>query len=164
MITVKIFVEPYLAEYIRGKYFDHDTGAVRFPSSLDVYVLIYDLLKRRPADHPVDTGNLEFCLPDRREAYGPGGKTPEIYNYLSDRAAKILADKFRLMFCAELHDFMDENKHLKGIQFKESAYLFMCKYGIESIGEDALLKNYQRWRDKQRRSKKRGYNRKNVHK
>ena len=34
----------------------------------------------------------------------------------------------------------------------------MRKYGIQAITEDALLKNYYRWRDKVRKkSKRRGY-------
>lgn len=155
MITVKISVEQHVAEYIRGKYYDHEAGAVRFPSALDIYILIYDLLKKRPTGCPVDSGNLEFALPERRE-----GKDPEYYNYLSERAQKVLGDKLRLMMWAELHDFLDENKHINGVQFNDSVFLFMSKYGIEGITEDALLKNYQRWRDKLRRKKKRGYNRK----
>lgn len=155
MITVKITIEPHVAEYITGKFFDHEAGAVRFPSALDIYILIYDLLQKRPVACPVDTGNLEFVLPERRI-----GKDPITFNYLSGRAQKILADKMRLMMWAELHDLMDENKHINGIQFKESVFMFMRKYAIESITEDALLKNYQRWRDKQRRKKKRGYSRK----
>lgn len=157
MITVKISVEPHVAEYIRGKYFDRDAGVVRFPSGADIYLLIYDLLRKRPASCPVDAGNLEFALPRRRE-----GKDPETYNWLSARAQKMLGDKMRLMMWAELHDFMDENKHINGIQFKESVFLFMSRYDIEGISEDALLKNYQRWRDKLRRKKKRGYVRKSA--
>lgn len=155
MMTVKTAVEPHVAEYIRGKFFDHEAKAVRFPPALDIYILIYDLLQKRPVACPVDTGNLEFVLPERRM-----GKDPITFNYLSGRAQKILADKMRLMMWAELHDLMDENKHINGIQFKESVFMFMRKYAIESITEDALLKNYQRWRDKQRRKKKRGYTRK----
>lgn len=155
MITVKTAVEPHVAEYIRGKFYDNDIGAVRFPPSLDIYILIYDLLQRRPASSPVDCGNLEFALPERRM-----GKDPVSFNYLSGRAQKILANKMRLMMWAELHDFMDENKHINGTQFKDSVFMFMCRYAIESITEDALLKNYQRWRDKQRRKKKRAYTRK----
>lgn len=155
MMTIKTTVEPHVAEYIRGKFYDSQAGTVRFPSTMDIYILIYDLLQRRPADHPFDIGNLEFALPERRE-----GKDPLSYNYLSGRAQKILGDKMRLMMWAELHDLMDENKHINGIQFKESVFLFMRKYDIESITEDALLKNYQRWRDKIRRKKKRGYSRK----
>lgn len=155
MMTIKTTVEPHVAEYIRGKFYDSQAGTVRFPSTMDIYILIYDLLQRRPADHPFDTGNLEFALPERRE-----GKDPLSYNYLSGRAQKILGDKMRLMMWAELHDLMDENKHINGIQFKESVFLFMRKYDVESITEDALLKNYQRWRDKIRRKKKRGYSRK----
>lgn len=160
MITVKIQVEQYVAEYIRGKYFDPEVGAVRFPSKLDIYILVYDLLQKRPHNCPLESGNLEFALPDRRDANTAGGKSPEQFNYLSERAAKRLGDKMRLMMWAELHDLMDENKHLKGIQFKDSVFQFLCRYGIESITEDALLKNYQRWRDKQRRTTKRRYSRK----
>ena len=160
MITVKIQVEQYVAEYIRGKYFDPEVGAVRFPSKLDIYILVYDLLQKRPVNCPLESGNLEFALPDRRDANMAGGKSPEQFNYLSARAAKRLGDKMRLMMWAELHDLMDENKHLKGIQFKDSVFQFLCRYGIESITEDALLKNYQRWRDKQRRTTKRRYTRK----
>ena len=155
MMTIKISVEQYVAEYIHGKFYDSESGAVRFPSAMDIYILIYDLLQKRPVDHPRDTGNLEFALPERRE-----GKDQLTYNYLSGRAQKILGDKMRLMMWAELHDLMDENKHINGIQFKESVFMFLRKYNIESITEDALLKNYQRWRDKQRRKKKRGYTRK----
>lgn len=155
MMTIKLTVDSHIAEYIKGKYYDPDYGCVRFPASLDIYILIYDLLSKRPATCPIDSGNLEFMLPDRRE-----GKNPEIYNYLSQRAQKLLEDKMRLMMWAELHDLMDENKHIKGIQFKDSVFIFMSKYGIESISEDALIKNYQRWRDKLRRKNKRKYSRK----
>ena len=157
MIKVKIDITPYVAEYIKGKYFDPGNGCVRFPSDLDIYVMIYDLLQKRPPGCSIDTGNLEFTLPDRREANQAGGKNPETYNYLSRRSAKQLESKMRRMMWAELHDYMEEMKHGEGIQFKDSAYRFLRKYDIESISEDALLKNYQRWRDKLRRSMKRGY-------
>lgn len=159
MITVRITVEPHVAEYIRGRYFDHDLGTVRFPSASDIYVTVYNLLAKRPADHPVDTGNLEFALPDRRDANMAGGKDPKTYNYLSARAASMLGNRFRVLMWAELHEFMDEEKHLNGVRYKDSVYMFMRKYAIDSISEDALLKNYQRWRDKVRRRLKRGYTR-----
>ena len=158
MMTVKINVDPAVAEYISAKYNDPEIAAVRFPPASDIYVSVFDLLQKRPADRPVDSGNLLIALPDRRE----GGKDPRYYNYLSARSQKILNAKLRLMFCAELHEFVDENKHLRGIQFKESVYTFMCRYGIESLSEDALWKNYQRWRAKLRRRKKRGYVRKSA--
>ncbi len=154
MITTTIAVDAPVAEYITAKFYDAEAGAVRFPSDLDLYVLIWDLLKKRPATCPVDSGNLTFALPCRR-----GGKDPESYNYLSERAAEILNRKMRTMMWAELHDAMEEGKHLRGLQFKEIIFTFMCRYGIESIGEDALFKNYQRWRYKLRRTQKRDYRR-----
>lgn len=157
MITTKIQVEPYIAEYIIGKYYSPDDGAVHFPPSLDIYVTIYDLMARRPASAGADTGNLCFCLPDRREANKKCGKSPENYNYFSEKAVKILEKRMRVMLWAELHDFMDENKHLRGVRFIDSVFIFMHRYDITSISEDAMLKNYQRWRDSLRRSKKRSY-------
>lgn len=154
MITVKINIEGYVAEWARTKYYDDKVGAVRFPAGSDVYVLIYDLLQKRPADCPVDRGNLEFALPDRRE-----GKSPETYNHLSQRAVSMIEDKLSLMLWAELHDFMDRGKHLLGQRLKDSALIFLNRYSIESISEDGILKNYQRWRDRQRRTAKRAYRR-----
>lgn len=158
MTTATINIEAAVAEYIRGKYYDHNIGAVRFPPSSDIYLLIYDLMAKRPETNPTDSGNLEIALPDRREANIAGGKDPATYNYLSRRSASILNSRLRLLMWAELHEFMDEEKHLRGVQYKESAYIFLQRYGIESITEDALLKNYQRWRDRMRRRHKRGYN------
>ena len=161
MITVKIQVPDHVAEYIRGKYYDRDRGCVVFPPSLDIYVKIYDLMQKRPASNPVDTGNLEFMLPDRRAANEQGGKSPEDYNYFSAESAKRLGRRMEVMMFAELHEELDENKHLHGIQFKETIYYFVHRYAIESISEDALFKNYYRWRRKQARKKaKRGYVRK----
>lgn len=165
MIKVKITAPAHVAEYIRGKYYDPNVDAVRFPPSLDLYVAIYDYAERRPESCPVDTGNLEFCLPDRREANVAGGKSPESYNYFSATSQKKLADKMRVMMLAELHDQMDENKHVRGIKFKDTIYRFVRRYCIESITEDALFKDYQRWRYKQhRRIQKREYTRRKIHK
>lgn len=157
MITTRIEIEPHVAEYVRAKYGDPETGAVRFPHSVDIYHLMYDLMAKRPAGAGVDQGNLVLTLPDRREANYSGGKSPEQYNYISRRSSKILGDKMRLMMWAEFHEYVDEQKHVHGIQYKEAVYLFMRHYEIESVSEDAFLKNYQRWRDKLRRRAKRGY-------
>ena len=83
------------------------------------------------------------------------GKTPETYNYLGIRSCRIISQKIETSFWAELHDLLDENKHLYGIQYIETVAYFMRKYGIQSISEDALLKNYYRWRDKVRKKSRR---------
>ena len=91
---------------------------------------------------PADRGNLEFMLPDRREANFAGGKSPEQFNYISVRGTAILEKRLRALMWAELHELMDENKHLHGIEFKETVFTFLKKYDISSIQEDRLLKNY----------------------
>lgn len=162
MITVKIDVADFIAEYANGKYYDPEAGAVRLPAGSDIYVCLYDLLQKRPVGAAIDRGNLEIALPDRRDANQAGGKSPEQFNYISAHGARILEQKLKLMFWAELHEYMDEAKHLHGIQFKESVFVFLRRYNVEAISEDALLKNYQRWRDKCRRRSKRAYTRQKI--
>ena len=96
-------------------------------------------MSKRP-DNAVDTGNLTLVLPDRRT-----GKDPEYYNYLGERSARIIDKRVRVMFYAELHDRLDENKHRYNIEYIDTVHHFMCKYNITSISEDGLLKNYYRW-------------------
>lgn len=150
MVTTRIEIKEHLAEYIYGKYNDCMIGPVSFPSKEDIYHVIYDLLERRPAVCPLDNGNVELVIPERKL-----GKTPETYNYLGIRSCRIISQKIETSFWAELHDLLDENKHLYGIQYIETVAYFMRKYGIQSISEDALLKNYYRWRDKVRKKSRR---------
>ncbi len=151
MITTKIQLKPHLAEYLHGKYPDKDSPQwVHLPGELDLYHVIWDLMQKRPQHCPVDRGNVTLLLPVRRI-----GKDPEYYNYLGQRSQNIIDDKVEAMFYAELHHELDTNKHTEGIQYQDTVHLFMCKYCIESITSDALLKNYYRWRDKIRKKKQR---------
>ena len=60
----------------------------------------------------------------------------------------MLIKAINTMLKAEAHEYFDENKHVKGIDYIESAYAFLLKYGIEHLTPEALLKDYQRWRAK----------------
>ena len=124
MITTKIQVDQYLAEWLKAKYYDTKVGAVRFPPSTDIYEKIYDVMMARPSSvSPVDSGNLEICLPDKRDGNYSFGKNPEKYNYISAQGVRILTKRLRAMFWAEVHEVMDENKHLHGIDYKDTATL-----------------------------------------
>ena len=158
MITTKIQVEPYLAQWLTAKYYDGKVGTVRFPPHTDIYEKIYDVMTVRPAGvSPRDTGNLEFALPDKRDGNFSFGKNPERYNYISLQGARILGKRFKAMFWAEVHEVMDENKHLHGIDYQDTAYMLVRRYDLKDISDEGLLKNYQRWKDKMRRKKKRDY-------
>lgn len=155
MVTVRISIKKHLSEYLIGKFNNCEEGAVTFPDSYDIYHTLFDLVQKRPSNCvPHECGNLEIVLPERRE-----GKDPAYYNYLSERAQKIIERRIEVKMWAELHDLIDENKHLYGIEYSESIFSFMIKYDIHSISEDALMKNYYRWRDRVRKKTiKRMYN------
>ena len=154
METVKISIKRHLMEFLKGKYNDCKDSPVVLPDSSDLYHIIFDLMEKRPENGAVCDGELEIALPDRTV-----GKDPAYYNYLGERSQRILEKKIEVMLWAELHDLLDYSKHMCGTDYAESTYLFMRKFGIYSISEDALLKNYYRWREKvRRREKKRAYN------
>lgn len=150
MITTSIYIEPYLAEYIRGKYNNGCEGSLRIPDHTDLYHMVWALMSRRQKNQsPVDAGNLTFILPERRV-----GKDPKVYNFLSPASARMIEKEIRRMFNRELHTVMDEND-LNGHDLNnlEVVLHFMHSYCIESVSEDALLKNFYRWRENMRKRK-----------
>lgn len=155
-MTTRITLPLHLKEYLVAKFGNYGEEPVHFPDECDLYHVLYDLLQKRPADCPVDSGNVEIFLPNR--SYG---KKPETYNYLSERSQKILTKRIELAMWAEVHELLDYQKHQLGNDFIEGVHTFMTRYSIESLSEDAFLKNYYRWRQSlRRREKKRDYKRK----
>lgn len=157
-MTTRITVPEPIREYLIGKYCDLDANQpVYFPDGDDLYHCLYDLIEKRPANAPmVDSGNIELHLPKRRV-----GKNPDVYNYISQRAQAILTKRIETKMWAECHDYLDEQKHLYGINYIDGVVTFMKRYQIYSLSEDAFLKNYYRWRTKVReKNKKREYRRK----
>ena len=143
MFTVRIFVKDYLKEYISVKYGDCPNYPVRFPDSTDVYHLIWDLLEKRPLSVQTDKGNLEIILPVRY-----GSKNPAYYNYLGVRSQEKIARKLQILFWTDFREYIGYQRHYHGASYLHSTFEFIKCYGIRSISEDALLKNYYRWRKK----------------
>lgn len=154
MLTTKITIKQHLAEYLNGKYMAGESGIVKLPDKLDLYHTIWNLTEKRPVNCTIDTGNVEIALPDRRL-----GKNPETYNYLGLRSVKIINARVETLFFMELRQLLDDNKYHEGIQYKDTCCEFMRKYKIESLTEDAILKDFYRWRNTiRKRNKKRAYN------
>lgn len=151
MLSISITLTPYLAEYIRGKYASGTDKPVVIPDSSDLYHVIWNYMSRRPSDVPDVPGNLTLALPNRRE-----GKDPSVFNYLSERAVKCIDKAIRREFNQELHAFLLDNDQ-RGHLFDniDIVLQFINMYGLESISEEALLKNFYRWRENLRKRKAR---------
>lgn len=153
MVTTKITIKQHLAEYMIAKYWDAQEQGIRLPDNDDLYVTIYNVTTKRPANAPIDEGNLSIVLPCRRD-----GKNPEYYNYIGCRGARLLESKIELRFWAEVHDLLDEQKHRYGIDYIVSIEAFMLQYNIISISDEAIRKNYYRWKKQLRpKAETRGY-------
>lgn len=155
MMTTKIQITPYLAEYIKGKYNNGADEPVDIPASTDLYHVVWTLMaKRQKNQSPVDEGNLSIILPERRV-----GKDPAVFNYLSPRSASLIEDEIRRMFNHELHQTLLDNMTQGHVARNlDVIYSFMNEYCITSISEESLLKNFYRWRESLRkRTRRREY-------
>lgn len=157
MHTTKISIDDHLAEYCIAKFGEDFTEPVRFPDNLDLYHTIADLTQKMPVGVYQVTGNLEIVLPAKGKSIDSIRKNPAVYNYLSANSCRIINNKIKILFWAELHEYVDTNRHLKGVTIIECVYTFMCRYRITKITEDALVKNYQRWKNVVRPRDKRPY-------
>lgn len=156
MISIKICIDQYLAEYCIGKYnFGDKSTPVKFPTSDDLYHLLWQLMRKRPQCHsPIDEGNLEISLGSDNHR----GKNPEVYNYLDEKSIRIIECKIKALFYMELHErIIDNIMKGKPKTTTEIVHFFMCDYEIDSISEDALIKNNYRLRQATNKRKKRTY-------
>jgi hypothetical protein len=60
------------------------------------------------------------------------------------------------MFDFDLHEALSKNvKNGRPLRDVDVVHRFMCDYGIDSVSEDALIKNYYRWRENLRKQSSR---------
>ena len=147
MQSTSIKIEPYLAEYIKGKYGECIDEPIKIPDNTDLYHTVWSLMTLRKGNQDPDDANLTIFLPFRKV-----GKDPRYHNYLSNRSAKIIENTIKKMFDRDLHIAMEENDQ-KGRPLNniDVAYGFLQDYAIESITDGALLKNFYRYRENIRR-------------
>ena len=158
-----IRIEPYLAEYIIGKYgIDLRSSAVKIPYTTDLYHCVWELMSRQRSNQsePED-GNLHLQLPFRKGKAGDSGmpwKDHAYYNYLSPASAKEIENQIRRMFNFELHRVLLENEEFgRKKRNLDVIYDFIRAHQLKSISSDALLKNYYRFRNRLRPKKIRRY-------
>ena len=155
-----IKIEPYLAEYVIGKYGVETNEAVNIPCNTDLYHCIWENMSRQRANQSVPKdGNLRILLPCRKAGNGIPWKDPAYYNYLSLAASKEIETQIRRMFNFELHRVLLENEEFGRTRRNlDVIYDFIHTYQLKSISSDALLKNYYRFRNRLRPKKVRQYN------
>lgn len=143
-MTTRIEVPSYIRQWLMMTKNGQEDGPVRFNESENLYHVILGLTTLRTAATPmVDRGNLEIVIPTPRH-----GKNPLYYNYLSPRAARIIVKMLKQMFYIEARSFIAE-KESRGIPQKTAVYMFISQYGMDDmVSEDALVKDYYRWRKK----------------
>lgn len=159
--VAQIRVEPYLAEYARRKFdIDGKTGGIKIPDTFDLYHCIWNRMEKPPigaAD--VEDANLKIFLPCRRTgADGHPRKHPEYWNYLSPTSVQEVEKCLRQLFNFDFHQQMMDNENRgRPCQQVEVVDRFIYDYCLESITTAALLKNFQRYRQRLSPRKPRKY-------
>lgn len=160
--TANINIEQYLAEYAATKFKQHNDGGIVIPCSSDLYHCVWEHMAIKKANQREQHGNLLIHLPSRRSSSEYAGKNPVYYNYLSDAAATDIEKCLRLMFNFELHRMLLENEEFGHVSKNIDLIIdFRHAYSLKSISEDALLKNYYRYRNRIKSKKTRHYKKKN---
>ena len=152
MVEVRLHLKEYLKEYLIGKYCCGFDASIRVPPHTVLYHRMYSLVERRPLTAAVDAGNTVFELRFRNSC-----KDPRVYNWFSMRHQKQIEQTVNMQFRAEFHDYVDIRHHRNGIPYIDAVTEFMQMYGITSLSEDALVKDYQRYRNKLRPHQPRKY-------
>ena len=158
MLPLPISIEPYLAEYYTAKYGNGDSEPIRISDKADLYHVVWQVMEKRPADVPPTChGNLVIMLPDRR-----CGKDPLWYNHISRHGLQLIEKRIRLEFNNDFHEYMERNEASgRRIEISDAIMMFISQYELKSISDEALKKNYYRWRMRVRPHNLRGY-RKNT--
>jgi len=157
MNTTKIKVKPHLAEYCIGCWGIDFSEPVEFPPFTDLHVLIYDLLQKGKIDCDTDDYNLEIVIPNRKSDSEGFRKCLEYYKFLSAKSCRAIEKRIEKIFWKDLHDELLYWKEDHSQNYDITVNYFICKYKIESITEDALLKNFYRWRINKQKREKRKY-------
>lgn len=150
---VSVRVEPYLAEYAQSVYgCGRQDGAVKIPYTSTLYHVLWYNMHRRPADcvDPAD-GNLRILLPDSRMLARDEGmrKNPRYWNWLPPRGVQAIEHCLLSQFNYEFRTSMMENEESgRPCNQFEVVWQFMHRHRLTQITEDALLKNFQRYRRK----------------
>ena len=143
MQTVKLTLKPYLAEYLQKRYPATEPGLVKLPPSSHLYYLVLASLRTRPKGAEED-GNVELMLPNPSPYSGK--RRPYRINYLAPYAKDRIASVVYAAYWEECHRYMERRIHVHGDTIIGAASSFISVHGLTLSNEDAILKNYQRWR------------------
>ena len=147
-MVVRLKVQPFLAEYARRR-FERDelTGALLIPRSFDLWHCLWQVMQKPPRGGRVTVAdaNLAVRLPWRRRQEGEVGKDPAYWNYISPEGQRQVEQQLRRLYYYDLHQWMLHPRQGRHLQ-RDLIRQFMQRWGTNLDHEDALLKNWQRYR------------------
>ena len=146
MLILNLHMRPYLAEYARNQYPAGMQDIVRFPAHSLMNHAIVNLLKENPGSiEPNKCGNFRVMVNEGICNL----KDIERYNYLSPGDELRIQKYLLLDFNICLHWYMDMQRHYHGVDYKDSAEMFIKKYHVDGLlTSDAVLKKQVRWKQK----------------
>lgn len=145
MLVLNVYVKPYLAEYARQKYPSPIKDVAQFPAASLVNHAIANSLIKKPAIPVENKGNLLVMVNEKICNL----KDLDTNNYLNFEGENNVGEKLLLDFDMFLHSFMDHMRYHHGVDYKDSAQMFVKKYHLAGkVTPDALLKKHVRWKKK----------------
>ncbi len=149
--TCSLAVADHLAEYARRRFrLDRRTGAIIIPRNFDLWHCLWHVMQKAPRGGRVAKGgNLLVRLPNRQHKGGMEGKDPAWWNYVSPRGSKLVERQLRRLYYFDFHSWMLDSGRSSQMQC-ERVRTFMRRWGTSPDHEDALLKEWQRYRKREK--------------
>lgn len=143
MLILNIHIKPYLAHFALKKYPSWKSGTVKFPAFSLMNTLLLQRLRQRPHHQPVPNGNLPVMLNEEKNVC----KRTDVFNWISRNDEVIVERMLRLNFDTEMHYYFERKRIREGVEYQDSAELFIKEWGLNGLIEpEALLKKHVRWK------------------
>ena len=145
MQTIRLAIKPYLAEYLIKTYPSGEPGIVKVPPTLNLYEVILSNmhgLKKEKAD--MDRWNVEIMLPNPSQS-SSRRLTCKRYGVSGQGSIRISRSIYAL-YWSDCHSYLEHRINVHGDTIIDAIYGFLDSRGLTLSTEEAIRRNYQRWR------------------
>ncbi len=157
MVTIRIYIKPYLAAYLKAHYtYCTVDGVIRFSKNQNLYSCLLKLTVPRPKGVSwKEEGNVTLALPCPAV-----GKDPRTYNYLSAESREKFEKEVNYEMRMDYYGFLRKCKFTKGMMYTRATEIYLEEHHMTGlIPEETLIKSFYLWLKKLQKERVRNKNR-----
>lgn len=147
MRTIRLALKPYLAEYLIKTYPADEPGMVKLPPTLNLYEVILSNMHGIDKEMTdVDGWNAEIILPNPSQSSNRR-LTCKYYGVCGQGRIRISRAVY-VLYWSDCHSYLEHRINVHGDTIIDAIYGFIDSRNLTLSTEEAIRKNYQRWRSR----------------